>query len=305
MKISQNCLIKLCFLQFFFSHHLDPELGKKTDQQISTWIDSSHLNIGKDDDYFADDSSAILLPSSLNSPPDSVKSQLSNDDADCSTISFNNNEKSFDFINENDTLNQPMKNSQDLLYPGAIEFHQEIENLCNEEMFNTNSNTYYSGKDYDNAILINDEETPIVGNDLMFGRLNVIPMPMPIQNGSFDQNDVKIKCEPVEQSETMQIVSKNMESVAPAKLLARRAINPPQLKLKIKLNTNAQNGINIEAEIPNNNKNVISTPQLTKEILEMEDDLYDIGDLVNYIDSSPNDVSFDLFFYLILFYMLN
>ncbi|XP_031620716.1 uncharacterized protein LOC116339151 isoform X2 [Contarinia nasturtii] len=262
----------------------DPAFGTN-DQQINTWIDSSNanFNLSKDDDYFADDNTAILLPSTLNSPPDSVKSVSSNDDADCSIEFFNNNnEKSFNFISE-DALNQPLKNSQDFLYPGPMGFHQEIEmNLCSEDMFNCQDII-------DEPIVIDVDETPsnkIIGNDMMLGRLNAMPMPMQ------QYSDVKIKSEPIEESEqiingpdmNMNTINVPVQHVAPAKLLARRAIDRPQLKLKIKLDTKTKNVTIIEEEtIPINNNGVISTPQLTEEILEMEGARNGGFNLIDYI----------------------
>lgn len=259
--------------------------------QISTWIDSTHdhLNINKDD-YYAFDDSAIALPTILNSPPDSVKSLSSNDDADCSANLFQNNsddnieaEKSFNFVD--DTLRQPMKNSQDILYAGPTAFQMEIATLADEQDFNYMSDGYLDlmilDKNDDDMMQI-DKKTPIVGNDLMFGERQI-------------PNQMVFKQE-INTEDTTYDMNMNKEPVhkPQAKLLARRTVNRPQVQLKIQMAIpNGDHNYITEDPIQTNNAitmpaavapaPVISTPQLINEILEKE---YEGKfDLVNYIDA--------------------
>ncbi|XP_055324090.1 uncharacterized protein LOC129578882 isoform X2 [Sitodiplosis mosellana] len=255
---------------------IDPELGMK--DHISTWIDSSHdhLNISKDDD-FAFDESAIALPTIFNSPPNSVQSFSSNDDADCSANIFLNNsddmietEKSFDFVDER--LQQPMKNSQDYLYAGPMAFHREIETLAYEQNYNSTSNGYFDDNEDD---MIMEEVTPIVGNDLMFSERQIPQMAIKDEIRNNDTYDINMNEKPVHK--------------ARANLLARRTLNQPQIHLKIKMGTVLPNGNNnyiIEEPVPINNTTtpaVISTPQLINEILEKECE--GKFDLINFIDA--------------------
>lgn len=246
---------------YFLFILLDSEHGIK--DNISTWIDSSHdhLNINKEDDFSFDDS-AIALPTILNSPPDSVKSFSSNDDGDCSA-NFFEAEKSFDFVDDS-TLIQPMKNSQDFLYPGPMAFHHEIETLSGESLYSINHNVDFIKTEDDMMI---DTKTPIVGTDLMFSERQI------------PQIDFK------EEIKTGQDINMNKMPVhkAPVNLLARRALNRPQIQLKIKMGPVLQNGnsnIIHEEPVQQTNTAVISTPQLINEILEKECDF----DLVKYID---------------------
>lgn len=231
------------------------------------------MKINKDDEFSFDDS-AIALPTIFNSPPDSVKSISSNEDADYSInflINDSNDmietEKSFDFVNE--ALIQPMKNSQDFLYPGPLGFHEEIETVSCEQSYNMicgHNDDLVKNEDE----MMFDIETPIVGNDLMFSERQ-IP-----QFGFRDE----IKTEVLDEN------MNKMPMQATVKLLARRALNRPQIQLKIKMGPVLENGNSnkiIEDSVTVNNA-VISTPQLINELWEKECETEKNFDLVRYID---------------------
>lgn len=252
------------FDKFFFS--LDPGFGTKN-QNISTWIDSSHaqLNINKEDDYIGFDESAIALPILLNSPPNSIKSNSSHDETDsCNAFFANEPEESFNFVDPF----QPIKNSQDDLYGGPVAFHTEIETVSRNQIFNittTNNNRSDNEKD-----IFMGMETPIIGNDLMIGR--------EICGFNFKQIKSETPDMKVNINETMNGNTVPMQSVQ-KKLLARRTMNRPQIQLNIKIEPvlSIDNEPMLQEKVTNSN--VITTPQITKEILELENDF----DLVDYI----------------------
>lgn len=272
---------KLTFCYFFFKYfvHLD-HYDTKEKEMACTWIDSSHdnLNISKENDFITfDDSGISMMPTILNSPPESVKSVSSYDDADCSNSLFvqNNNdifepEKSFDFV-DNALIYQPIKNSQDFLYEGPNEFQQEIEQLSSLNMYN---NENKMDLDEDNMII--EKKTPILGNDLMFSRLQQQPQI------TFNLNNSNVKNES-NPDVNMNIIPIN--TAPAAKLLDRRTIKRSQLKLTLKMTPVESTGTYM-------NNQLVSTPQITKEVLEMEMERDSDFDLVNYINSDDVSITF-------------
>lgn len=176
-------------------------------------------------------------------------------------------EKSFDFVNE-EALIQPMKNSQDFLYPGPLGFHDEIETLSCEQTFNMCGHNDDLVKNED--VMMFDVETPIVGTDLMFSERQIPQFGF--------QKEIKT-----------EVLDENMNKLpmqAPVKLLARRALNRPQIQLNIKMGpvlANGKSNVIIEDSVPVNNA-VISTPQLINELWEKECESEKNFDLVRYID---------------------
>lgn len=252
-----------------------------------SWIDSSHdnLSMNKEDYNAFNESSISLLPIILNSPPESVKSHTSYDDADCSynNIFLNTSnemmeqEKSFDFVDES-TLIQPVKYSQDIVYPGANSFQEEIEMVSNERTFSicNNNNTIDFIKSEDDTM--DELDTPILGDDLMFSRQSAFKFNQHV-NEKMNEN-MKFTIEAEEDADVNVNIMMPAQNVQP-KLLAKRNQQLPKLHLKIKMCPIINgNNTNME-EKAITNTGVISTPQLTKEILEMENDF----DLVNYIDA--------------------
>lgn len=255
-----------------------------------TWIDSSHhnLNISKGNDFIAFDDTMLLTPTILNSPPESVKSISSNDDADCSNGLFVNNtetEKSFDFV---DALQQPMKSSQDFLYEGPIAFQREIEQLSGDKIF------YYNSED-DMDLIKNDDDmtiekkTPILGDDLMLSKHQA-----PKCDFTYMNTAIKTEYQSEQPNEQNKMMDTNM-NVLPmnAKLLVRRSKLRPQLQLKIEMSPTVVNNntINIvEEKTPIN----LSTPQITNDVLEMMESVQHTEpqkfDLISYINAF-DDVS--------------
>lgn len=277
-----------------FSFDFIDQYDSKEKEMDCTWIDSSHhnLNISKENDFIAFDDNSTLIPTVLNSPPDSVKSISSNDDADCSNSLFVNNnsdmietEKSFDFV---DVLKEPMKSSQDFLYEGPMAFQREIEQLSGDEIF------YNNGVDDMDLIKTEDDmtievKTPIRGDDLMFCTDQT-----PKCDFVYMNTNIKTEYQSQQNNEQSEVMDTNM-NVLPvnAKLLARRAQLRPQLQLKLKMNPAVVNNntINIvEEKTPVN----LSTPQITNDVLEMMESVQQKEtqnfDLINYINAI-DDVS--------------
>lgn len=269
-----------------------------------TWINSSHDNLSIDNDKFLGFESPInLLSSVLNSPPESVSSHISNEDRDeCETKGvFQNNtddmlmesEKSFDFV---DALAQPMQHSQDFVYTGPTGFHNEIEQISNLQTYSdsiepTNNFLKIESNDInDNMDVEND--TPICGNDLMLSRQTGIKFSQEmiatdVMNNNNNNNDFINN----NNSDEKMDVNRIQMPKAQAKLLTKRNQCLPQLQLTVTVcPVETESGpatTTIEMNKSTSNINikpaVISTPQLTKEILEME--LEHDFDLVAYIDA--------------------
>lgn len=267
-------------LSLFDSVDLNP-YDTKEKEMACQWINSSqlpmdNLSINLENGFVTfGESPNSLMSTVLNSPPESVKSQISNEDSNSSiycTSDMMEQEQSFNFV---DPLIQPMKNSQDYLcFPGANGFHDEIEKLSNEPAYNNNSGNFVYVKNENHPM--NEDVTPILGNDFML-----------TGNAGFKFNQQIIKKEPnnINTNEMMKLKDENMNEItmhAQPKLLAKRNQCLPKLKLSITV-APIENGIisNVDDRVPANNTTVVSTPQLLENIVAMEDDF----DLVNYIDS--------------------
>lgn len=229
---------------------------------------------------------------------------MSNEDSNCATNNFLYDdimqpERSFNFV---DALAEPMKNSQDLLYPGARSFHDEIEQVSNEQMCDiTNINMDLVKTESD--LLNEDSMEPILGNDLMLGQKTGF---------KFSQHIAEIK--PIIKNntnsvtETVTLPDCNMNNIVVhtaqrPKLLAKRNQSLPKLQLTNSMKT-IENGktSNMDEKAPINSINNINivdvtTPQLCKDILDMERDFIDCkADLIRYIDSDNVSNGTSLFF---------
>lgn len=225
------------------------------------------------------------MSSCLNSPPESVQSNSCNEDSNCATNSFLYDDKmqperSYNFVD--DALAEPMKNSQDLLYPGANGFHDEIEQVSKEQICDINDvHIEFVKTDYEHEN--EDSMEPILRNDFMLG-----------EKTGFKFSQRMPKIEPIENSVPvmMALSDCNMNTtpkLAQPKLLAKRNQTLPKLQLKVKIMRPIESGniTNMDDKCPTKNNNLdVTTPQLYKDILDMERDFVDDKiDLISFIDS--------------------
>lgn len=258
------------------------------------WIDSSQNNLSThvENSFIASfDDSPISYITCLNSPPESVQSHMSNEDSNCATNNFLHgdtlqSERSYNFV---DALTEPMKNSQDLLYPGPLRFHDEIEQVSNEQMWdiaNVNIDIVKTEPD----LLNDDSMEPILGNDLMLGQKTGFKFS---QQQIAKINTINNNTNSVTKMVTLPDLNMNsivMHTAQRPKLLAKRNRSLPKLQVTIKM-TPIENGktssMDDKGPINNNNNSMdVSTPLLCESVLDMERDLLDSKiDLITYIDS--------------------
>lgn len=263
----------------------------KQDELACKWLNATNNNLSLDKEDMAYGDS--LMPTILNSPPDSVKSNLSNGD-DMKNDLFNvsnemETEESFIFVEE---FNEPTTYTQDYVYSGALGFQEEIEQVSNEQSFNFHHSNIDYIKTEDDSF---EESTPLLRDqNLMFSpSQNINERTAILKSFVTDKyltnkevnNNVQLN-QRVDQNMNLMPMKVFVEEVKPVGAKQSR----PKLKLNIKLrpmqceNTSNDNPANTQ---------VISTPQLTKEVLEMEEEGFD---LIKFIDADHVSVIDDSFY---------
>lgn len=224
----------------------------------------------------------------LNSPPESVKSNESNDEQCANTFNYDDidREQSYEYESVDEYALRPIKTTPDFVYPVTLDF-EEIAKIASSDctMISNDINEFVKSREETYM----DIETPILGDDLMFGRLT---NSQTILSNSF----LNIK----EETVTNDTVEMDKETVCdlnaniiPANIQPKMTATVPKNERK-KLNLiitppQLQHAIasNMSDNKSTNDTGVLSTPQITQNILDLEQDFLEKGkwDLVKYIDS--------------------
>lgn len=244
------------FFNIFSPKFSDHPYGINNKENACTWNNSLQSETSIDSPF----------SSFLFSPPQSVKSIDSNDDQCAKSLTYDDFETSYVYNNENSL--PPMKNSQGIAYPTGLDFN-EIEDIALSGYITYNNEHVKTGDEPAKEL-----EKPIFGDDLMFGQLS---------NSQIISSNAYLNIDEEKMDTTeMETADENANIIPPQNILpitkVLRAKNErPTLKLIMPMQqSDSFSNMAFKAT------EVISTPQVTDEILDLEQDF----DLINYIDSN-------------------
>lgn len=221
----------------------------------------------------------------------------SNDDQCINTVDLcdeNDKETSYSFDNVDAYNLGHMKNHQEY----ALDFAEIEEIACGySNIYNNNENELEKSTEESTR----DTETPISGDDFMFNRFTnsqtmISNTFLNIKEEVMTNNDdtVEMETETIVdiETETVSDMNSNIEiiSAQPKSMFSKPKSERMKLKLIIPPVLQHVNASDMSNKIQENN-GVLSTPQITQDILDLEEDF----DLVTYIDSE--NVSECFFFF--------